>query len=342
MRDINFSDHNPVTTYYDHSFLFSSIKLARARQLKRRSHYIFLFDSVTPSQWDDFSTHIDKICNTSSSIFASWHVNRMCEYLHTNIIAGANAVLPACTVGNDHTPKLPKDLETLLQHYHFLNRILYSIRLLHKYPRIFSSSHFHKWSHYVTRLNIIFSLYKSIFSAVPVLPLTLSSCQTDNFNQLFATLSHASKSLRGLHLLKEKEFQDSTIKVHIETCDQNFDTDISSFINSVLSCSHPKDISDAVVNYFQNAVPIRSTPPSRISALLTRWRSEYSPMDAVSPDIYKSLLSPPFLKEWLSMVFSMLNGKASDLIRKFFQKIYINNYHFIDKYRIYKSMINIM
>ncbi|GBB90763.1 hypothetical protein RclHR1_17810007 [Rhizophagus clarus] len=29
-------------------------------------------------------------------------------------------------------------------------------------------------------------------------------------------------------------------------------------------------------------------------------------------------------------------------IRKFFQKIYIDNYHFIDKYRIYKSMVNIM
>ncbi|GBC01505.1 hypothetical protein RclHR1_04200023 [Rhizophagus clarus] len=161
----------------------------------------------------------------------------MCEYLHANIIAGANAILPARTVGNDHIPKLPKDLETLLQHYHFFNRVLHSIRLLRKYPHIFSSLHDQKWSVYLIRLNNMFNLYKSTLPAVPVLPLTLSSCQTDNFNNLFAILSQASKLLRGLHLLKEKEFQDSSIKAHIENHDHNFDTDISSFINSALSHS---------------------------------------------------------------------------------------------------------
>ncbi|GES87178.1 hypothetical protein GLOIN_2v1770668 [Rhizophagus clarus] len=216
----------------------------------------------------------------------------MCEYLHTNIIAGANAVLPARTVGNDHTPKLPKDLETLIQHYHFLNHVLYSICLTHT-P---SLPHM----------------------TINVLPLTLSSCRTDNFSRLFATLSHALKSLRGLHLLKEKEFQDSSIRAHIDTHDQNFDTDISSFINSALSRSHrrivldrvfidhptapqlltdPKDISDAVVNHFQNAVPIKSTLLSHVLALPARWCSEYSPMDAVTPDIYEFLLSPPSLEE---------------------------------------------
>ncbi|GES94540.1 hypothetical protein GLOIN_2v1783829 [Rhizophagus clarus] len=54
----------------------------------------------------------------------------------------------------------------------------------------------------------------------------------------------------------------------------------------------PKDISDAVVDHFQNAVPIKSTPSSHISALSDRWHSEYSPMDTVSPAIYDSLLSP--------------------------------------------------
>ncbi|GBB98271.1 hypothetical protein RclHR1_03190003 [Rhizophagus clarus] len=83
------------TPYYDYSFLYSSVKLAHARQLKRCSRHIFSFDSVTPSQWDNFSAHIDNLCNISPTTFASWHVNRMCEYLHANIIAGANAVLPA-------------------------------------------------------------------------------------------------------------------------------------------------------------------------------------------------------------------------------------------------------
>ncbi|GBB98574.1 hypothetical protein RclHR1_32690001, partial [Rhizophagus clarus] len=255
----------------------------------------------------------------------------MCEYLHTNIIAGTNAILPTHTVGNDHTPKLPKDLETLIQHYRFLNRVLHSIRLLRKHPHTLSSSHDRKWSNYLIRLNNIFNLNQSIFSSAPVLPSSLLSCRTDNFNYLFRTLSHASKLLRGLHLLKEKEFQDFSIKAHLASRDQNFDTDISSFINSALSHSRrrivlnrvfidhpiapqlltdPKDVSDAVVNHFQNAVPIKSSPPSHISALPNRWRSEYSPMDSVSPDIYSSLLSPPSLEEWLSTVSSIPNGKA--------------------------------
>ncbi|GBC00378.1 hypothetical protein RclHR1_38390001 [Rhizophagus clarus] len=157
------SDHNPVITYYDFSFLSFSLKLARARQLQRCSRRIFSFDSVSPSQWEDFSAHVDNLCNISPSVFASWHVNRMCEYLHTNIIAGANAILPARIVGNDHTPKLPKDLETLIQHYRFLNRVLHSIRLLRKYPHTLSSSHDRKWSGYLIRLNNIFNLYKSVF-----------------------------------------------------------------------------------------------------------------------------------------------------------------------------------
>ncbi|GBB92575.1 hypothetical protein RclHR1_20250003 [Rhizophagus clarus] len=232
----------------------------------------------------------------------------MCKYLYSNIIAGNNAILPSRTVGNDHTPKLPKDLETLLQHYRFLNRVLHSIRL-------YANTH------------IPFLLYTTI----NVLPLTLSSYQADNFIKLFDTLSHTSKLLRGLHLLKEKEFLDSSIKVRIKNRDRDFDTDISSFINSALSHScrrivldrvfinhpiapqlltDPKDISDAMVNHFQNAVPIKSTLPSHISALPDKWRSEYSPMDTVSPEIYNSLLSLPFLEEWLATVSSMPNGKA--------------------------------
>ncbi|GBB94538.1 hypothetical protein RclHR1_23770003 [Rhizophagus clarus] len=297
VRDLSLSDHNPVITYYDSSFLSSSLKPARARQLQRRSRRIFSFDSVTPSQWEDFSAHVDN-CEYFSLVFASWHVNH---------------------------------LETLIQHYRFLNRVLHSVRLLRKYPHTFSSSHDRKWSGYLIRLNNIFNLYKSIFSSVPVLPSTLLSCRTDNFNSLYSTLSRASSLLRGLHLLKEKEFQDSSIKAHLASRDQNFDTDISSFISSALSRSRrrivldrvfidhpttpqlltdPKDISDAVVNHFQNAVPIKSSPPSHLSALPDRWRSAYLPMDSVSPDIYSSLLSPPSLEEWLSTVSSMPNGKA--------------------------------
>ncbi|GBC05508.1 hypothetical protein RclHR1_06260014 [Rhizophagus clarus] len=289
--DSSLSDHNPVITYFDSSLLCSSVKLARAHQLKRRTCRVFLLDSVSPALWDEFSVHVDTLCNIPPTAFASWHINQMCEYMHSSIITGATAILPSRTIGNDHTPKLSKELETLIQHYRFLNRILHSNRILRKYPHTFSSAHDFKWSVYLVRLKNIFCLYKSCFSTIPVLPTTLFSCQADNFNHIFNLLSHSSSVLRGLHLLKEKEYQDFSIKSHIEKRDLNFDTDISFFINSALSRSRqrivldhvfidhpttprlltdPLDISEAVVNHFQHMVPVKSTPPLHISALPDR------------------------------------------------------------------------
>ncbi|GBB93928.1 hypothetical protein RclHR1_22570001 [Rhizophagus clarus] len=323
------SDHNPVITYYDSSFLSSSLKPARARQLQRRSRRIFSFDSVTPSQWEDFSAHVDNLCNISPVVFASWHVNRMCEYLHTNIIAGANAILPARTI-------------------------------ITKYPHTFSSSHDRKWSGYLIRLNNIFNLYKSTFSSVPVLPSTLLSCRTDNFNSLFRTLSHASKLLRGLHLLKEKEFQDSSIKAHLASRDQNFDTDISSFINSALSRSRrrivldrvfidhpttpqlltdPKDISDAVRNgslrfllcQWQSSGPsmityemLKHLGPIANSLLLILIRKCFASADI--PDLWRQAMVFPIPKphEWRCQLKNTRPITLLEVIRKSFVKLFYN------------------
>ncbi|GBB85720.1 hypothetical protein RclHR1_01220016 [Rhizophagus clarus] len=140
-----------------------------------------------------------------------------------------------------------------------------------------------------------------------------------------------SKSLRGLHLLKEKEFQDLSIKAHIENRDVNFDADISTFINLALSRSYrkivldqifidhpltpclltdPKAVADAAVDHFQNSVPIKASPSSDISFLPERWRSVYTSKDDITSDAYDSLLLSPSLEEWLSVVSSMPNGKA--------------------------------
>ncbi|GBC09968.1 hypothetical protein RclHR1_09240002 [Rhizophagus clarus] len=100
-----------------------------------------MFDSITPVLWDTFLAHTDALCTVSSSIFSSWHVNQMCEYLHSIILKSTNHTLPARNVGNDHTSKLPKDLEILIQHCRFISCVIHSIRILRKYPSTFSSSH---------------------------------------------------------------------------------------------------------------------------------------------------------------------------------------------------------
>ncbi|GET52551.1 RNA-directed DNA polymerase from mobile element jockey-like [Rhizophagus irregularis DAOM 181602=DAOM 197198] len=331
-QDVCTSDHNPVITYYDMSLLFASTKLARARQLKRRTHRVFKFDSVTEIQWTEFADKADALCDVSPSTFSSWHINQMCEYLQSRILKAANATLPSSTVGNNYTPKVPKDLEILTQHYRFLNRLMHSIRLLRKYPSTYSAAHEHKWSIHLIRLQNILQLYKKVFTFVLTLPSSLSSCRQDDFKSLLDDLSNISKSLRGFHLLQEKEFQDSSIRAHLDDRNNNFETDLSSFIDSALSRTRrritldrvfvdhpthpqlltaPKDIDDAVVNHFQNFVPIKSTPPVSVDTLPDRWSSVYQPMDDVPSSIYDSLMNPPTLDEWLTTVSSTPNGKAS-------------------------------
>ncbi|CAB4417102.1 unnamed protein product [Rhizophagus irregularis] len=145
-------------------------------------------------------------------------------------------------------------------------------------------------------------------------------------------LNPISKALFGLHLLKEKEFQESSIHAHLDDQDNNYDTDISLFIDSALSRTHrritldrifidhptrpqlltdPRAIDDAVVDHFQNFVPIRSSPSSSISMLPARWLDTYQPLPDVLVNIYDSLMNPPSLDEWLAMVSSMPNDKAA-------------------------------
>ncbi|PKY35855.1 hypothetical protein RhiirB3_457371, partial [Rhizophagus irregularis] len=326
------SDHNPIITYFDDSLLAASIKVARAKQLQRQTCRIFKFDSVTTQQWESFSAHTDSLCDEPPSTFSTWHINQQCEYLHSRIVKAATASLLSVLVGNQHTPTVPKDLEALTQHYRFLSRLLHSIRLLRKYPSTYYNRHERTWSTHFIRLQKILYLYKKIIPSPPILPTFLFSCRQDDFKLLLASLKTISDALHGFLLLKEKDFQDSSIRAKLDDRDNNFETDISSFINSALSrtrrcitldrvfidhptqpklLTDPHDIDDAVINHFQNSVPIKSSPPDNISALPDRWSSAYCPMDDVDSSIYNSLLDPPTLDEWLSTVSSMPNDKAS-------------------------------
>ncbi|GET64523.1 RNA-directed DNA polymerase from mobile element jockey-like [Rhizophagus irregularis DAOM 181602=DAOM 197198] len=330
-QDTCSSDHNPIIAYFDDSLLFASIKVARAKQLQRRTRRIFKFDSVTDQQWEFFSTHTDSLCGVPPSTFSTWHINQQCEYLHSRILKAANASLPSVIVGNQHTPTMPKDLEALTQHYRFLSRLLHSIRLLRKYPSTYYNRYERTWSTHFIRLQNILHLYKKVIPSPPILPVSLSICRQDDFKFLLDSLKLISSALYGFLLLKEKDFQDSSIRAKLDDRDNNFATDISSFIDSALSRTrrritldrvfidyptHPKlltdphDIDDAVIDHFQNSVPIKSSPPDTISTLPERWSSAYHPMDDVDSSIYNSLLDPPTLEEWLSTVSSMPNDKA--------------------------------
>ncbi|GET56225.1 Tbingi protein [Rhizophagus irregularis DAOM 181602=DAOM 197198] len=252
--------------------------------------YIFDAQDTCSSDHNPIITYFD-----DSLLFASVKVARAKQLQ----LKAAHTSLPSVTVGNQHTPTVPKDLEALTQHYRFLSRLLHSIRLLRKYPSTYYNRYERSWQ--------------------------------DDFKFLLESLRTISSALRGLLLLKEKDFQDSSIRAKLDDRDNNFETDISSFINSALSrtrcritldrvfinhptqpklLTDPHDIDDAVINHFQNSVPIKSSPPDNISTLPDRWSSAYHPLDDVDSSMYNSLLDPPTLEEWLSTVSSMPNDKA--------------------------------
>ncbi|EXX55544.1 hypothetical protein RirG_224550 [Rhizophagus irregularis DAOM 197198w] len=92
-----------------------------------------------------------------------------------------------------------------------------------------------KWSLYYIRLNNILSLYKQTFVTPITFPPFLRDARIDDFANLLQTLENMTLLLRSLLLLKEKEFQASSIQAKIDARNDNFTNDISTFIESALS-----------------------------------------------------------------------------------------------------------
>ncbi|CAB4417816.1 unnamed protein product [Rhizophagus irregularis] len=329
--DMHISDHNPIITYFDASLLSDAIKPARARQLGRDTRRVFKFDSVSIEQWAAFADELDNLCSVDSTMFDAWPLNQKCEYIHSRIIKAAKSKLPSVTVGNTHAPKKPKDLESLIQSYRFLSKVAKTIRLLHKTPALYSSRYESKWTTYLIRLNNICLAYNNIFTTPISLPSSLYEGRNDDFASLLKSLENMTLLLRGLLLLKEREFQTSSIQAKIDARNDNFTNDVSAFIESALSrtrrrivldrvfvdhptrptlLTSPDAIDKEVIDHFQNFVPITSTPPSSICDLPERWSNVYEPLADVNPNMFGSLMDPPTLEEWSSTISSMPNDKA--------------------------------
>ncbi|EXX73045.1 hypothetical protein RirG_063730 [Rhizophagus irregularis DAOM 197198w] len=281
--------------------------------------------------WTAFADDLDKLCPIDPLVFDAWPLNQKCEYLHSRIIKAAKSQLLSVTVGNTYAPKKPKDLETLCQSYRFLSKVTKTIRSLHKNPVLYSVSFESKWSSYYIRLNQLLFSYKQNFVPSIVLPSFLRDERIDDFANLLQMLENMTLLLRSLLLLKEKEFQVSSIQAKIDAWNDNFTNDISTFIESALSrtrrrivldrviidhptrptlLTSPDAIDQEVIEHFQNFVPITSTPPSSIQDLPERWSNAYAPLADVSPAIFDSLMDSPILEEWSSTISSMPNDKA--------------------------------
>ncbi|GET56111.1 hypothetical protein GLOIN_2v1783661 [Rhizophagus irregularis DAOM 181602=DAOM 197198] len=194
--------------------------------------------------WTAFADDLDKLCPIDPLVFDAWPLNQKCEYLHSRIIKAAKSQLLSVTVGNTYAPKKPKDLETLCQSYRFLSKVTKTIRSLHKNPVLYSVSFESKWSSYYIRLNQLLFSYKQNFVPSIVLPSFLRDERIDDFANLLQMLENMTLLLRSLLLLKEKEFQVSSIQAKIDAWNDNFTNDISTFIESALSRTRRRIVLD--------------------------------------------------------------------------------------------------
>ncbi|CAB4440625.1 unnamed protein product [Rhizophagus irregularis] len=303
-HDMHISDHNPIITYFDASLLSDAIKPARARQLGRDTRRVFKFDSVSTEQWTAFADELDNLCSIDSTTFGAWPLNQKCEYIHSRIIKAAKSKLPSVTVGNTYTPKKPKDLESLIQSYRFLSKVAKTIRLLHKTPTLYSSRYESKWTTFLIRLNNIYLAYNNIFTTPASFPSFLYEGRNDDFASLLKSLENMTLLLQGFLLLKEREFQTSSIQAKIDT------QSLWIILQRPTLLTSSDAIDKKVVDHFQNFVPITSSPPSSIRDLPDRWSNAYEPLVDVNPSIFGSLMDPPTLEEWSSTISSMPNDKA--------------------------------
>ncbi|GBC19216.2 hypothetical protein GLOIN_2v1790829 [Rhizophagus irregularis DAOM 181602=DAOM 197198] len=205
------------------------------------------------------------------STFSTWHINQQCEYLHSRILKAANASLPSVIVA------------------------VFCIRYVYceKYPSTYYNRYERTWSSHFIRLQNILHLYKKVIPSPPTLPVSLSICRQDDFKFLLDSLKFISSALYGLLLLKEKDFQDLSIRAKLDDRDNNFETDISSLLIPLF-----QEL-DVVLPWI---IPFQLFLKNGLLliTLWTMWILQF----------YNSLLDPPTLEEWLSTVSSMPNDKA--------------------------------
>ncbi|CAB4417205.1 unnamed protein product [Rhizophagus irregularis] len=188
-------------------------------------------DSVSTSQWDDFTALLDSLCDVMLSTFTS----------------------------------IPRSSKRQV-----LDRVLDNSLMSKTLSKTF------KVKNCVQNLSFGFAYPRLLFTG---------------FLHFFS-LSHISKTLRGLHVLKEREFQEASITAHIDRHNDNgsiSNQETYSFGSRLHLVTDPKDIMSKTINYFQNYVPINLPFTIEPSALPKCWANAYAPIASVDA----SLLDPP-------------------------------------------------
>ncbi|EXX64409.1 hypothetical protein RirG_143000 [Rhizophagus irregularis DAOM 197198w] len=180
-----------------------------------------------------------------------------------------------------------------------------------------------------------------MINSLPTQLILLKSLLTDYTIPIYSTTPlpafvkflRSQKALVSAYLSTQfHQHRVDSIEYYTALRDKHFSISPGSFISSALSVEHrsivldrvlvvidsnptlltePSDIKQAAIKHFQSV----ATPPliqySSIDEFPPRWQRAYTPISDIDSSLYNSVMSPILDEEWMIILQSMPNNKAS-------------------------------
>ncbi|GET52544.1 RNA-directed DNA polymerase from mobile element jockey-like [Rhizophagus irregularis DAOM 181602=DAOM 197198] len=277
--------------------------------------------------WDTFSNEVNSRLelylathHPSVSSLLALFLDKLWHALKRSILGGAIDSLPFQHVSNTHHHKYSPELTMLIAINKFLDRLLFKL---------------------TTSRTSRPAQISQMINSLPTQLILLKSLLTDYTIPIYSTsplpafvkFLRSQKALVSAYLSTQfHQHRVDSIEYYTALRDEHFSISPGSFISSALSVEHrsivldrvlvvidskptlltePSDIKQAAIKHFQSVV----TPPliqySFIDEFPPRWQRAYTPISDIDSSLYNSVMSPILDEEWMIILQSMPNNKAS-------------------------------
>ncbi|CAB4413084.1 unnamed protein product [Rhizophagus irregularis] len=327
LSDRPFTDHHVLITVFDFSSCLATLAKSRLKQ-KKEGRVIFTYNSANEDQWTNFSSEVNSRLYLDFNIsgpyadfdFSRLSLDKLWHTLKRIILGAAIEHLPKKTVSNTFRHSYPPDLTKLIAINKFLDKILF--RLTTSRP-----------SRPTQIQQLISALPRHLKDLTTLIPdFTIPTYPTSPLSA-FKSFLRSQKSLVSAYLsVRFAQYTSESIEYYTALRDDYFSSSPGTFIDSALSVEQrsivldrvlvvlnskptlltdPTDIKQAAVAHFQSVVSPPLTQYTSRFSFPARWQKVYTPLVDVSASLYNPVLSPISLQEWLDVISSMPNNKAS-------------------------------
>ncbi|CAB4415499.1 unnamed protein product [Rhizophagus irregularis] len=327
LLDRPFTDHHALITVFDFSSCLAILAKSRFKQ-KKEGRVIFTYNSVNDDQWINFSSEVNSRLYLDFNIsgpyadfdFSRLSLDKLWHTLKRIILGAAIEHLPKKTVSNTFRHSYPPDLTKLIAINKFLDKLLF--RLTTSRP-----------SRPAQLQQLLSALPRHLKDLTTLIPDFTIPAYSASLLSVFKSFLRSQKSLVSAYLsVRFAQYTSESIEYYTALRDDYFSSSPGTFIDSALSVEQrsivldrvlvvldskptlltdPSDIKQAAVAHFQSVVSPPLTQYTSRFSFPTRWQKVYTPLVDVSASLYNPVLSPISLQEWLDVISSMPNNKAS-------------------------------